>query len=339
MKKNINTGLKCIGWSMLFFFLLFNKAVQEIMAEPMNQKRNIFSINEQTRVLDIINHPLLDGFGQFLFPVERWLPNDSMTIGNINTLLPYHSHINPKTTVKIVNYMLDATGNGETIFYDIYSNEEKKKDPGKANTGLFFFKGNPGAPLAVVSAGGGFSYVGSIHESFPHALELSKHGYNAFALQYRAGGPKIACEDLAAAITFIFRNAEVLEVDTNCYSLWGASAGARMAAYLGSYGPSALGGASLPRPGAIIMQYTGHTDYTCNDPATFVVVGEDDGIASWRIMKQRIDNLNLCGINTEFHKYENLEHGFGLGIGTTAEGWLDLAVSFWERQIDKKSLK
>jgi len=52
---------------------------------------------------------------------------------------------------------------------------------------LFFFKGDPGARFAVCNAGGGFAYVGAIHDSFPHALELSKLGYNAFALIYRPG--------------------------------------------------------------------------------------------------------------------------------------------------------
>ncbi len=276
------------------------------MAEPIKQKRNSLIINEQTKVLDIINHPILNGFGQFLFPVENGLPSGSMSIDNINSLLPYHSNIKTKTTVEILNYMVDLTNNGKTIFYNIYSDEEKKKDASKINTGLFFFRGKKNAPFAIICAGGGFSYVGSIHESFPHALELSKKGYNAFALQYRTGGAGVACEDLAAAITFIFKNTGLLEIDTDCYSLWGGSAGARMAAYLGSYGPSAFGGDNLPRPGVVIMQYTGHTDYTGNDPATFAIVGEDDGIASWRIMKERIDNLNKLGIDTEFHKYKNL---------------------------------
>ena len=56
--------------------------------------------------------------------------------------------------------------------------------------------------------------MGSIHESLPHALELSRRGYNAFALQYRTGGTQVACEDLAAAISFVFRNAEELGVST-----------------------------------------------------------------------------------------------------------------------------
>lgn len=59
--------------------------------------------------------------------------------------------------------------------------------------------------------------------------ELSKQGYNAFALIYRPGAQTV-CEDLARAISFVFENAEELEVDTDSYSLWGGSAGARMAA-------------------------------------------------------------------------------------------------------------
>ena len=54
-------------------------------------------------------------------------------------------------------------------------------------------------------------------------------GYNAFSIQYRTGGAQVACEDLAAAIDFILRHAGELQVSTEDYSLWGGSAGARMA--------------------------------------------------------------------------------------------------------------
>lgn len=149
-------------------------------------------------------------------------------------------------------------------------------------------------------------------------------------MQYRTGGADVACEDLAAAISFIFENADTFGVNINGYSLWGGSAGARMGAYLGSYGPGAFGGGDLPRPSAVIMQYTDHSDYTQNDPPTYVCVGENDGIASWRTMERRINTLDKLGIATEFHHYPNLGHGFGLGIGTTAEGWIDDAATFWE---------
>ena len=171
-----------------------------------------------------------------------------------------------------------------------------------------------------------------MQDSFPHALELSKRGYNAFALIYRPGA-QTACEDLARAISFIFEHAEELEVDTDCYSLWGGSAGGRMAAWLGSYGSAAFGGDDLPQPGAVIMQYTGHSDYTESDPPTFACVGESDGIANWRTMQRRLEAMSALGIPTEFHHYSDLPHGFGLGIGTAAEGWLEEAVDFWEAQM------
>ena len=173
-----------------------------------------------------------------------------------------------------------------------------------------------------------------MQDSFPHALELSKMGYNAFALIYRPNS-QTACEDLVRAISFIFSHADELEIDTNGYSLWGGSAGARMVAWLGSYGTEAFGEKDLPFPIAVILQYTGHTDYTKNDPPTYACIGENDWISNWQTMERRLKNMSAIGIPTEFHKYPNLGHGFGLGIGTSAEGWINDAVAFWERQIKK----
>ncbi|MDE7187320.1 MAG: alpha/beta hydrolase, partial [Lachnospiraceae bacterium] len=65
---------------------------------------------------------------------------------------------------------------------------------------------------------------------------------------------------------------------------------------------------------------------------TYVCVGENDGIANWRTMQRRLDAMSKLGIDTEFHKYPGLGHGFGIGIGTVAEGWIDDAVAFWEKQ-------
>ena len=297
------------------------------------EERNQEMVDENTLVTEVINMPAFDGFGQFLFPNEASIYGE-MTLDNIDVLLPYHSHIDTDTTVEVINTLLELSESGETLFYDIYTDVEKEEDISKENTGMFFFKGEEGAPFAIISAGGGFAYVGSIHESLPHALELSKNGYNAFVLQYRTGGADMACEDLAAAISFVFENADMLGVSTEGYSLWGGSAGARMAAYLGSYGPAAFGGNSLPRPAAVIMQYTGHSDYTENDPPTYACVGENDGIANWHRMERRIRALDRLGIDTEFHHYPNLGHGFGLGIGTSAEGWIDDAIAFWERHME-----
>lgn len=282
-----------------------------------------------TPIEDVKNDPVFGDYGRLLFPVDEGYSSGD-TLGELR--LVWYNNIDPEETVEIVNTLWQRVSDGETVFYDIYTDEEKAADPEKGDTGLFFFKGEPGEKFAVCNAGGGFAYVGAMQDSFPHALELSKRGYNAFALIYRPGA-QTACEDLARAISFIFENAQELEVDADCYSLWGGSAGARMAAWLGSYGPAAFGGDDLPQPGAVIMQYTGHSDYTESDPPTFACVGENDGIANWRTMERRLQAMSALGIPTEFHHYPGLRHGFGLGTGTVAEGWLDQAAAFWEEQM------
>lgn len=282
-----------------------------------------------TKITAVMDDPVFGDYGRLIFPANSGYYSGD-TLGQLR--LTYYSHIDPDATVEIANYLKDHAQAGETIFYDIYTDEEKAADPDKKDTGLFFFKGEPGEKFTICNAGGAFAYVGAMHDSFPHALELSKKGYNAFALIYRSGA-QTACEDLARAITFIFEHAEELEVDTDCYSLWGGSAGARMAAWLGTYGPAAFGGGDLPRPGTVVMQYTGLNEYSPEDPPTYVCVGDSDGIANWRTMQRRLEAMSACGIDTEFHVYQGLGHGFGLGTGTVAEGWINDAITFWESHM------
>jgi acetyl esterase/lipase len=186
----------------------------------------------------------------------------------------------------------------------------------------------------VISPGGGFSYVASVHEGFPYAVAISKRGYNAFVLKYRVGaGGALATRDLAAALSYIFRNAATLGVGTEGYSLWGSSAGARMAAAIGSHGTGNAGGSALPKPSVVVMAYTGYSDHSGDEPPTFVVVGEQDGIARPSVMERRVLALQRAGTEVEFHRYRGLGHGFRPGIGTIAEGWLNRAVQFWEKVL------
>ena len=304
----------------------------EAQTESGNPTVEPYTVN--TKISDVISDPAFGDCGRLLFPVDTGYMSGN-TLGSLS--LTWYNNIDPNKTVEICNSLHDRAAAGETIFYDIYTDAEKAADPDKDDTGLFFFRGNPGEKFAVCNAGGGFAYVGAMHDSFPHALELSKLGYNAFALIYRPGWDT-ATEDLARAISFIFQHAEELQVDTDCYSLWGGSAGGRMAAYLGTYGPAYFGGDDLPRPGTCVIQYTGHSEYSPNDPPTYSCVGTSDGIANWRTMQARLNAMSALGIPTEFHVYDGLRHGFGLGTGTAAEGWLKDAVSFWEAQMEKESV-
>ena len=103
----------------------------------------------------------------------------------------------------------------------------------------------------------------------------------------------------------------------------------------GSYGPRAFGGEDLPKPGAVVMQYTGHSEYNpSGEVPTSAGAGDNDGIANWQTMARRIKNLSAMDVDTQFRHYAGLGHGFGLGVGTVAEGWLDEAVAFWEKQME-----
>ena len=288
---------------------------------------------EDTKVTDVINDEVFDGYGRLIFPVDMQI-SDNLTLKNINTILPWYCEINTDKTVEIVNYMKEKAGSGQQIFYDIYSDDEKKSDLDKQNTGLFFFKGNTGAKSAIVNAGGGFMYVAGMHDSFPHALELSKKGYNAFALIYRPGA-RTACEDLARAIAFLHEHADELGIDMSDYSLWGGSAGARMAAWLGAYGTSAFGEKQYPKPAAVIIHYTGLSEVTGDEPPTYACVGTSDGIASYRSMERYISRIKNNGTNAKIEVFDGLSHGFGLGQNTVADGWLDRAVMFWEDNMRK----
>lgn len=190
------------------------------------------SFTENTTVAEVKANVAFGDFGRLLFPVDRTV-SDDMTLKDVSSSSTYtwYNYIKPEKTVEIVNYLKNAAESGQQIFYNIYTEEEMQADSSLRDTGLFFFKGEDNAKFAVCNAGGGFAYVGAMHDSFPHALELSKMGYNAFALIYRPDAPY---DDLARAIEFIHDNADTLKVDPNDYSLWGGSAGARMAAMLGN---------------------------------------------------------------------------------------------------------
>ncbi len=314
----------------------------------MGEKDNVSSENAEMKITEfsmftaestvgeVIADPAFKDFGHLLFPADRTISED-MTLVDVSSSNVYvwYNNIQSDKTVEILNHLKNRADGGRPIYYSIYSQEEIADDPSKEYTGLFYFGGENGKPYAIMNAGGGFSYVGAMHDSFPHSLEASKHGYNSFALIYRPDNPY---SDLAKAIEFIYDNAEELGVDAQYYSLWGGSAGARMAATLGNadYLYQLTGRRDIPQAAAVIMQYTGYNDYSKADAPTFVCVGTNDGIASWHTMRTRLENLDSLGIPTEFHSYDGLPHGFGLGIGTIAESWFDDAITFWETQMNNE---
>jgi acetyl esterase/lipase len=332
------------GWILLFFVLILfgctrkdaievgNDGIDADYSEVNGEMYNHLTNDNDVR--DIVNHPAFEGFGELLLPRDHTSGYDNTQLRNVGSLMPYHSHVDPDIVVGALNHMIDERNDGKTIFYDFYTQQEKQEEPTKESTGLCFFRGVPGAPFAIVCPGGGFSYVGSLHEGFPLAQRISALGLNAFVIRYRIGSERYATADLAAALAYIFRNAEPLGVDTSDYALWGGSAGARMAGNIAVNGVSAYGGGDLPKPAAVVLAYTGQSTYSSDFSPAFITGTTNDWIANVHTVERRVENLKNAGVEVEYRRYQSAGHGFGLGTGTDAEGWVDLAVRFWRRHIE-----
>lgn len=111
-------------------------------------------------------------------------------------------------------------------------------------------------------------------------------------------------------------------IDTNTSLRDVGSAGARMAAWVGN-GTEKYEEKAYPRPAAVIMQYTALTEVTGEEPPTYNCVGTRDGIAPYQTMQERINRIKANGTDAQIEIFEGLPHGFGLGEGTVAEGWID----------------
>jgi acetyl esterase/lipase len=312
--------------------IAFISAASPATKSPMEPQAKDDHLTVGHRVRDIVKHPAFNGFGEHLLP---WADNAQYydtRLGRAGSLMPYHSHVDADVVVGALNGLIDEAIAGKTIFYEFYTERQKQEDPDKRLTGLFFHRGKPRAPFAIVCPGGGFSYVGSLHEGFPLAREISRKGLNAFVIRYRVNERR-ATEDLAAAASYVFRNAGKLGVDTRGYSLWGASAGARMVGNIALRGVAGYGGDNLPMPATAVIAYTGQASFSSDFPPTFITVSEDDRIVDASTVEQRVRDLRKAGVDVEFHKYKKAGHGFGLGVGTEAEGWIVHAIDFWKAHL------
>ncbi len=221
-------------------------------------------------------------------------------------------------------------------------------------------------PFAVICPGGGYGAVCSFAEGTPFAEELNKLGYHAFVVYYRVKGkaryphPQ---EDLQRAVEEIFAHAEEWRLDTECWSIWGSSAGGHLVA---SYCTEKRG---TPKPSALVLVYPVITmgEYThkgsrdnllgknasedmieklsvekqvnSDYPPTFIWYGTADDTVAPLNTKMLADALKGFSVPCKVEEYEGIGHGAGLAKGTVAEGWFKNAVDFWENQRENKLLQ
>lgn len=147
---------------MLWFW---NHGTGNTLDHTIESSKTLQKVTAKTLVKDVIDNPVFGSYGRLLFPANKTI-RDTLTLAHVGDILTWYNYVRPEKTVEIVNSLLERAAEGETVFYDIYTDKEKEEEPAKADTGLFFFKGNDGAKFSVVNAGGGFVYVGAMHDSF-----------------------------------------------------------------------------------------------------------------------------------------------------------------------------
>lgn len=312
----------------------------------MTDKSGYSHISLDDTVGDVVSHPAFAGFGSLLFSwcdyQDRWYPAN-VAMRNVCDYDLWLSHADPQAQLDGLNRLIDDVNAGHQVFYDIYTEEEKQKDFYKRYTGLVFMRGKPGAPFMVFLPGGGYFFVGMLHEGLPIAKLISEKGYNAFVLRYRVdmGGSypldyqRPAGMDLIRAVQFIREHADELQVAKDDYSLWGGSAGAHTVSDV-VYGEAGFTQSQRLYPAAAVIAYTYFSDdidFTPDDPAAFFIVGKRDGIVPWRWVAERVRKMKAAGCSVEDHILSNIGHGFSVGKGTPAEGWIDWAVRFWEKNM------
>ena len=100
----------------------------------------------QSTIGDILHHPAFAGFGRLILPWDDRTYDESMRLTRISSLLPYHTHVDPATVAGALNRVIDDAAAGKTVFYRFYFEAQRQQQPKRGNTGLFFFRGRPGAP-------------------------------------------------------------------------------------------------------------------------------------------------------------------------------------------------
>ena len=271
---------------------------------------------------------------------------------------------NASTMVSGLEFVCRMNRDGKS-FYPLYTEEEIRRDPGKKYTGMAAFLQKSASEFFMIIPGGGYSAVASVQEGYPVAEALYNMGFSSFVLQYRIG--KNGCapnpmEDAARAISVICSHSKEWKLNVDNYGLIGFSAGGHLAAYSGLENAS-FRKYGLPLPLRMILGYPvitmgqdAHTgsvkallgkhpsleniekysvekQITPSFPRTYVWQCMRDNTVSVENSRVFAKTLNDKHVPCMYDTFDSDAHGWGLGIGTPAEGWLDKAVKFVTEKI------
>ena len=228
-------------------------------------------------------------------------------------------------------------------------------------------------PAVLVLPGGGYRLCAPL-EGVPIAKRFANYGYAAFLLEYstlstdpdavRFPGP---LRQVALALAHVRTHAAEFDIDPARVTLFGASAGAHLAASFGNRWQETgtfgdIAAPELLRPEALVLLYPaaepdslpetrmpeaiyGHPApfspmevYNARvplhvgpqTPPTVIFHSAPDPSVPMENSLRLFQALQSHGIPSELHVFGSGEHAYGLGTGTPAAAWPELAVRFLE---------
>jgi acetyl esterase/lipase len=316
---------------------------------------------------EVLDNPAFAGFALYMTPTEDPSAVPILPHYKLPDVAPRFGQVwDPQTLADGLNFVVDQVNAGRKVWYPLYSDKEIAADPSKKTAGVWFFPGDPKKPLAIIAAGGGFRAVASIQEAFPHAQKLHELGYNVAVLKYRVNtalgqgqttqtttsSPTTqttqaqgqtdqtqknvaidrANEDMATAMKMLRDKARAWHISFANYSVWGSSAGGEVMTAWASKGAKANG---FGPPTVVVGAYTPPEQIKVSSafPPYFATDAVDDKVVSPANVAASVDQLKAKGVAVKYDRWPGGGHGFGLGVGTPAAGWIKDAIAFWKSHM------
>ena len=259
------------------------------------------------------------------------------------------------------------------MIYNIYDKKEIKERPQRKKVVLESYIIGKNAPTVLICPGGAYKFVSDSNEGKPFAEKLNAAGYNAFVLFYSVGSGNgrfpYPLYDVSRALQFIKSKAEELQINADEISLMGSSAGGHLCAFFATqytrFEKEYNGKDYSLKPKALVLCYPVITmgefthkvsrqiflgafsgkaerekasvelNITRDYPPTFAWHNKDDDSVDVQNSIMLHKALDEKGIQNELHLYETGGHGIGLAEGKDAEGWIEKAIEFLDRNVKK----